>query len=210
MPPKLMTALDGYKALRVVIVVLLIYVVVAFFANLYTQGYVDFPCSVRHFDADNCIDVSFPPNATGEGVQLEAFLTSYSTRFVGGSCNYQKSATNTLDVRSGLLDLQLERTDSVLRVNNEVLNTGSQFQYTRPFDIDPWLISQVQFRNLGPVTHCKNASTGTTIAVIGSEGASISPTKGLGVLLILGAGLWIVNRNVRRLNRTANTGSNPG
>ncbi len=205
MTSKGMTALNRYRVLRILILLVLVYVVARGLSGIFfTQGFIDFPCSVKHVAADHCIDTAFPPHTTGEGTQIEAFLTSYAADFMGASCNYEKSATNTLDMRLSALPLTLERSGNVLKVNGQILDTGSRYHYTRFWDIDPWLVSKVEFENLGPVTACTNTSAETTIAVVGREGTSLSCIKGLSILLIFGVGLWAVNRQLRRLKGTIN------
>ncbi len=137
-------------------------------------------------------------------MQIKAFLTSYAADSMGGSCNYAESTTNTLNMRLAALPLNLERSGDVLKVNGEILDTGSRFHYTSFWTADPWLVSDVEFENLGPVTTCTNTSAETTIAVIGGEGTSMSLTKGLSVLLILGVALGIVNWQMRRLKHAVN------
>ncbi len=204
MTAKQMTALHRYKGLRILILLALLFVIARGLCGIFiSQGFIDFPCSVKYKAADQCIDTAFPPHTTATGMQIKAFLTSYAADFMGGSCSYAESTTNTLVMRLGALPLTLERSGDVLKVNGEILDTGSRFHYTHFWDVDPWLVSEVEFENLGPVTTCTDTSAKTTIAVVGREGTSLSCIKGLAILLILGVGLWIVNRQLRRLKLAA-------
>ncbi len=202
-----MTAINRYKGLRILIMLTIVLVVSRGLCGIFFgHGFIDFPCSVKHVAADHCIDTAFPPHTAEAGMQIKAFLTSYAPDFLGGSCNYTESTSTTLNMRMGALPLNLERSGDVLKVNGEMLDTGSYFHYTQFWTANPWLVSDVEFENLGPVTTCTNTSAETTIAVIGSEGTSLSCIKGLSILLGLGVGLWIVNRQLRRLKGAAATG----
>ena len=190
----------GYKILLLALFLLLIYSVLAGLSSFVSVGYMDFPCFIEYVEQDDCILSYRSEQDSGEDAsRIEVFLTSYEVGFHGGGCLMKKSETNTLDVRTSVIDLGFERDGNRLKVNDEVLEEGAEFHLTNLYNWNPWIISRIRFKNLGLVTECQTGSDHRRIVIIGSYGTEVSLGKGLSVSSILITGLIFTYLRLKRL-----------
>jgi hypothetical protein len=96
-----------------------------------------------------------------------------------------------LDLKTSFSTFHLERTGNSLIVNSKVLEEGEEFQQTNYLHWSPWIVSRINFRNIGAVTYCDAPSDNPRVAIIGNYGAEKSLVKGL-ILLILAIGGYIL------------------
>ena len=192
--------ITSYKILLLALSLLLLYSVLAGLSSFVFVGYMDFPCFIEYVEQDDCImSHQSEQNSGEEASRIEAFLTSYEARFHGGGCLMKKSETNTLDVRTSVIDLALERDGNRLKVNDEVLEEGGEFHLTNVYHWNPWIISRIRFKYLGLVTECQTGSDHRRIVIIGSYGTEVSVGKGITVSSVLIAGLIFTVLRLRGL-----------
>ena len=190
----------GYKILLLALILFLIYTAFAGLSFLIFGGFMDFPCSIEYVEQDDCILSYRSEQDNGEDAsRIEVFLTSYTAGFRGGGCLMKKSETNTLDVRTSVIDLGFERDGNRLKVNDEVLEEGAEFHLTNLYNWNPWIISRIRFKNLGLVTECQTGSDHQRIVIIGSYGTEVSLGKGLSVSSALIAGIIFTYLRLRGL-----------
>jgi hypothetical protein len=180
----------GSSILRLALLILLIYSVLAGLYLITFGGFMDFPCPAIYVEEDDCVSlqtasIEKPENMT----QIEIFLTSYEAGFKGGGCNHQVTDANTMDVQTSVRDLSFEINGSSFRVNGKVLEKGAKFQATNIFHWNPWIISRLQFENHGLIPDCQSHSEHQRLVIIGSYGTEISLLKGSLISSALLAGL---------------------
>ncbi len=191
-----------YKTLRTTAILLLAYTLVA---GLFVVAVslrvmlVDFPCFAYYDEQNGCVSAS--PYLRGEESgtpQIEALLTAGGVGIGGGGCNRQESQIDLLELRTTGIALQLKAVDDALQVNGAVVEKGETFQARRIFYLmNPWLASEVSFKNLGRVTLCDASDSPPRVIAIGNSGVHISWHNGLLVLFACGGILVFAHRKMK-------------
>jgi hypothetical protein len=191
----------GYRIVQIALLLLLAYSVLTGLSFFFSGGFMDFPCFAEYVEQDDCLLSYRYEDDTGESTsQIEVFLTTYTAGFRGGGCNYQNSEITTLDVQTSIVDLRLERDDSILKVNGEILAKGATFQKTNILNWSPWIVSRIHLRNLGLVSDCESDSTHPRIVIVGSYGTEVSIVKGVLIISAVIFGFILVNRKIKTFN----------
>lgn len=202
--------MKGYRIIQITLLLLLVYSVLTGLSFFVYGGFMDFPCFVEYVEKDDCTLSHGNGEETGENKsQIEIFLTTYTAGFHGGGCNYQESEKATLDVQTSIINLRFERDDSIVKVNGEDLEKGAAFQKTNIFNLNPWIISRIYFRNLGLVSDCESASTHPRVVIVGSYGTEISIVKGVLITSVVVFVIILVSKKIKRLKEDTTLRKNP-
>lgn len=193
------------KALRFIIIILIIYTLISGYFTFFRGGAIDFPCFVTYDEKNNCIQVKENTRENKKtSPRIEAFFTVYSAGWQGGGCYYESSETNFLEIKTSGIKLRLEKINGDLKVNNTILKKNEEFKITKVFTFDPWSIFRLIFENLGLVSNCpveelKISPLRETIVIVGSYGTEISFIKGFLILLTLALGVIFINRYLKKI-----------
>ena len=185
------------------LVLMLVYAVVGLSAMV-VIGCADYPCYVSFRAEDSCIATFYfdkPQVESGEH-RVQAFLTTYDIHWCGGGCHIELSETNSLDLDTSVLRLQLELDGSDLSVNGKELSPGSEFNRVNLLSLNPWVVSRIQFENLGLVTDCDRDDTYQRVVVVGSYGTETSGAKGILTLVVTGLGLLVAQLRLKAAQST--------
>jgi hypothetical protein len=154
-------------------------------------------------DTDYCYHVAaYGIEPRKEAPLIEAFLTKYRAGFGGGGCYNRGSNSNLLELRTDVGKLDLEREGDSLKVDGKELLTGSEFRATNYLYWHPWLITRLEFKNMGVIEDCESNTSHERIVIYGRSGTEFSLAKGFLSLSIFIGGLVYVSRNLRKLRGT--------
>lgn len=164
------------------------------------RGFMDFPCHVDYDPRNECI-VTYAPSNLGhnEGIQIETFLTTHQAGFYGGGCDHETSNTEILELSTFLGEFSLQRVGEVLKVDSAIVAKGQGMTRTVYTNLDPWVISHINLKNLGVVADCVEGSTHTRLVVAGSYGTELSIAKGALISLLGLVGLVTSGMRLTRL-----------
>jgi hypothetical protein len=199
---KVITNVKALRVLQFFLILLTAFTIITSSIFLFS-GYMDAPCSVHYNEADHCINVwlsGLEPRK--EAPLIESFLTTYSAGFGGGGCYNRGSNSNVLDLRTDVGKLHLEREGDSLKVEGKELLTGSEFRSTNYLYWHPWLITRLEFKNMGLIVDCESNTSHKRIVIYGRSGTEFSLAKGFLSLSIFIGGLVYVSRNLRKLRGT--------
>ncbi len=179
-----------YKILYLIALVSIGNIVLTAVYHLNFGGFADEPCTVVH--EKDCIRNETHSRAIS-GARIQAFLNTERFNFRGGGCLNESSRTDTLEIATYGAKIVLERKDDILLVNGVALEKGAKFKSTNVYYLDPWIVSQVEFENLGLVYECRSALPYRRLVVMGTDSLLFSFHKGMTLLTILIAGMIFVS-----------------
>jgi len=194
----------GVRAGILVLDALLICCGVAGVLTLRFHGFVDFPCFVRYDRERKCVEIdprTIPQWSSGPESaprRIEAFLTVVEVGWSGGGCSYQHSNTDGLELQNPFTKVTLERVDDHLKVNDKNLAEDKEFKRPVPFTLNPWVLADLRFKNLGLVKYCEG-NPEERIVVVGEYGTELTPLHGLAFLGVLVGTRLILARKLRKL-----------
>ncbi len=183
----------AYKILRLVFVLLFVYIIVTGISSFLPRGLSDSQCWVRYDEANQCVE----DHQTGSNYQIESFLSTYMVGWANGGCNYKHAEGSTLDVPTSVKNLHFERDGNDLIVNGKILEGGNKFRFVEILNSTPWIISKMEFENIGLVASCNSPSTDRRILIVGSYGTKISLPKGLILLTVSVGGYIFMNKKIK-------------
>jgi hypothetical protein len=185
-----------YKTLKVAAILVLAYTLLAglvVIAVVFRVMAIDFPCFAYYDEQNRCVSAS--PYLWGEASrasQIEVLLTAGGVGIGGGGCHRQESQTDLLELNTTGITLKLKAVDDALQVNGAVVGKGETFQARRIFYLlNPWLASEVSFKNLGRVTLCDARDAPPQVVAVGNSSVHFSWQTGL-LLLCAGSGAFVL------------------
>jgi hypothetical protein len=179
-----------YNILKWLILVLIVYTLSAAAYHLMRGGFSDDPCFVNR--EHDCVRNETHSRGIS-GSRIQAFLNTTESGYRGGGCRNKSSSTDSLEMKTYGANIVLERKDDTLLVNGVALKKGAKFKITIWYHLDPWMISQVEFENLGPVFECGSALPYRRLVIMGEDSLLFSFPKGMTILTILITGMVLVS-----------------
>lgn len=176
---------------RLLLWTLLGYTVLSLWQTAFFIGFADFPCS-EHLSKDgSCVVgrsfVRDAPNTTT--YRIEAFLTVYRAGWSGGGCDYSKTETDELSIRTAVGRLRFRLDGRALSVNQRRIDPGETLRRARYWHWNPWVVSRLQLQYQGAVPDCDAETTVARAVIVGRYGTEFSAVKGTIVLVLIIIGL---------------------
>jgi hypothetical protein len=186
-----------YRFMQIFFALLLGYSIVTGIYSFIFHGYIDFPCAINYDETHKCIST----HRDQKNSQIQSFLSVYYAGYSGGGCDYNHTGSNFLNLQTPATDLQLVREKNNLFVNGRIFRTGKEFQTVNIFDWNPWIISRMQFVNLGTVAECDSPADLQSITIVGEYRTETSLVKGICELLVSLTGFIYFSKRLKVITK---------
>lgn len=119
------------------------------------KGFIDFPCAHDYQEQRRCLERGNPFIELEPKQNLQAFIDIGEVGYSGLGCLAQSSDTSRLELRHGLLQLELKRDGDLLYVNGKAWPEGQVYSSVIFWNTNPWTIYRFKAVNYGMAGFCE-------------------------------------------------------